>query len=314
MHIQCKNCNYCEKVDKAFFAKLLGAVTASMGYWAWVSFFFAGTGFAMPICIAIMAGGGAMMAYSDKIVAWISTKYDCPVCKNNQWIAIDDEAADKLKLAIQKARLAQRKIQQLNAENARYKSEIKELSDELNQKKNEFQEYIKTTFQENILVNTQNTYDDDYVKKLENDFGFLMEQWENQESKILELTQSQEIKDELESFALAYTKQEMKVIDKIKMRFRKLYQKVSIDDKPYKRLARMNDDELLKFEQEIKKINDGQFDFRDNIHGADVKEVDFAGSGRIYIRKIDNVYGVVCVGNKNTQDKDIDWLKKYYPK
>lgn len=40
MHIQCKNCNYCEKVDKAFFAKLLGAVTASMGYWAWVSFFF----------------------------------------------------------------------------------------------------------------------------------------------------------------------------------------------------------------------------------------------------------------------------------
>lgn len=76
----------------------------------------------------------------------------------------------------------------------------------------------------------------------------------------------------------------------------------------------MNDDELLKFEQEIKNLNDGQLDFRDNIYGTDVKEVDFAGSGRIYIRKIDNVYSVVCVGNKNTQDKDIDWLKKYYPK
>lgn len=307
MHIQCKQCKHCEKTDMAFFAKIIGGVTAGMGYWAWVAYFFAGTGFAMPICIAIMAGGGAMMAYSDKIIVWISKNYPCPSCKGNQWIAIDDETATQI-------RLDQQKIQKLNQENAKYKSEIEQLSDALNQRKNELQEYIKTTFQKNILVNTQNTHDDDYVKKLENDIDFLMEQWENQESKILELTQSQEIKDELESFALAYTKQEMKVIDKIKMRFRKLYQKVSIDDKPYKRLARMNDDELLKFEQEIKKIHEGEFDFRDNIHGADVKEVKFGDSGRIYIRKIDNVYSVVCVGNKNTQFKDIDWLKKYYPK
>lgn len=307
MHIQCKQCKHCEKTDMAFFAKIIGGVTAGMGYWAWVAYFFAGTGFAMPICIAIMAGGGAMMAYSDKIIVWISKNYPCPSCKGNQWIAIDDETATQI-------RLDQQKIQKLNQENAKYKSEIEQLSDALNQRKNELQEYIKTTFQKNILVNTQNTHDDDYVKKLENDIDFLMEQWENQESKILELTQSQEIKDELESFALAYTKQEMKVIDKIKMRFRKLYQKVSIDDKPYKRLARMSDRDLLKFEQEIKKIHEGEFDFRDNIHGADVKEVDFDDSGRIYIRKIDNVYSVVCVGNKNTQDKDIEWLKKYYPK
>lgn len=314
MHIQCKNCNHCEKTDMAFFAKIIGGVTAGMGYWAWVAYFFAGTGFAMPICIAIMAGGGAMMAYSDKIIVWISKNYHCPSCKGNQWIAIDDDAAAKLRLEQEKSRLAQEKIKQLNAENAKYKSEIKQLSNELDQRKNELQEYIKTTFQENILVNTQNTYDDDYVKKLENDFGFLMEQWENQESKMLELIQSQEVKDELESIAIAYTKQEIRFVDKIKMRFRKLYQNISIDDKPYKRLARMNDDELLKFEQEIKKINDGQFDFRDNIYGTDVKEVGFGDSGRFYIRKIDNVYGVVCVGNKNTQDKDIDWLKKYYPK
>lgn len=307
MHIQCKQCKHCEKTDMAFFAKIIGGVTAGMGYWAWVAYFFAGTGFAMPICIAIMAGGGAMMAYSDKIIVWISKNYPCPSCKGNQWIAIDDETATQI-------RLDQQKIQKLNQENAKYKSEIEQLSDALNQRKNELQEYIKTTFQKNILVNTQNTHDDDYVKKLENDIDFLMEQWENQESKILELTQSQEIKDELESFALSYTKQEMKVIDKIKMRFRKLYQKVSIDDKPYKRLARMSDRDLLKFEQEIKKIHEGEFDFRDNIHGADVKEVDFDDSGRIYIRKIDNVYSVVCVGNKNTQDKDIEWLKKYYPK
>lgn len=307
MHIQCKKCNYCEKTDKSFFVKLIGGATAGMGYWAWVAYFFAGTGFAMPICIAIMAGGGAMLAFSDTIVPWISKMYDCPECHGNDWVAIDDEAVEKI-------RLAQQKIQQLNTENAKYKLEIKELSDDLNQKKNEIQEYIKTTFQENVIVNTQNSYDDDYVKKLENDFYFLMEQWENQESKILELVQSQEAKDELENVATAYTKQEMKVIDKIKMRFRKLYQKVSIEDKSYKRLVRMNDSELLKFEQEIKKLNEGQLSFRDDIYGADVKEVDFDGSGRFYIRKIDDVYSVVCVGDKNTQDKDIEWLKKHYPK
>lgn len=304
MHIQCKNCNYCEKTDKSFFIKLIGGVTAGMGYWAWVAYFFAGTGFAMPICIAIMAGGGAMLAHSDKIIPWISKRYDCPKCKNNQWIAIDDEAAEKMKLT-------QQKLEQLHAENVKYKSEIKELSDELIQRKNKLQDYIKKSIQENFHINNQKSYDDEYVKKLENDFDFLMEELENKENTILELLKNQE---DLEDMTNAYNKQEIKMIEKIKVRFRKLYMKVSISNKSYKRLVRMNDDELLYFEQEIKKINDGQLNFRDNISGTDVKEVDFNKTGRIYIRKIDNCYNVVCVGNKNTQDKDIDWLKKQYSK
>lgn len=307
MHIQCKKCNHCEKTDTSFFVKLIGGSLPVGGYWAWVTYFFAGTGFALPICIAIITGGVAMLVFADEIVAWISKRYDCPKCNGNQWVAIDDEVAKKV-------RKAQQQIQQLNTENTKYKLEIKQLSDELAQRKNELQEYIKTTFQERIIVNTQNTYDDEYIKKLENDFDFLMEQWESQESKISQLIQSQQVKDELESIANAYTKQEMKVVDKIKMRFCKLYQKVSISDKSYKRLIRMNDDELLKFEQEIKNLNDGKFDFRDNIYGADVKEIDFNQSGRLYIRKTDNHYNVVLVGNKNTQNKDIEWLKKRYPK
>lgn len=289
----------------AFFAKIIGGGMAGGGFWAWVTYFFAGTGFALPICIAIVTGGVAMLAFSDEIVAWISKKYDCPVCKNNQWIAIDDEAVEKLKLA-------QRKIQELNAENTKYKSEIKQLSDELSQRKIDFQEYIKTTFQDNIIVNTQNTHNDEYVKQLENDIDFLIEQWESQESRILELIQNQQVKDELENIANAYTKQTMKVMDKIKIRFHKLYQKVNINDKSYKRLARMSDDELLKFEQAIKKLNDGQLDFRDNIYGTTIKEVDFSHTGRLYIKKTENIYEVVCVGNKNTQEKDITFLKKHY--
>lgn len=304
MYIQCKNCNHREKTDKSFFIKLIGGVTTGMGYWAWVAYFFAGTGFALPICIAIMTGGGAMMAFSDKIIPWISQKYKCPKCKNNQWIAIDDEAANKL-------RLARQQIEQLNAENAKYKSEIKKLSDDLIQRKNELQDYIKKIIQENTSVNNQKSYDDEYVKRLENDFDFLIEELENKENTILELLKNQE---DLNNMTNTYRRQEIKVIEKIKTRFHKLYIKVSISDKSYKRIARMNDDELLQFEQEIKKLNDGQLNFRDNIYGADVKELDFNKTGRIYIRKIDNCYNVVCVGNKNTQHKDIDWLKSRYSK
>lgn len=312
MHIQCKNCNYCEKTDKGFFIKLIGTTFAGGGFGAWVTYFFAGTGFALPICIAIVSGGVAMLAFSDTIVPWISKRYDCPKCKNNQWIAIDDEAAEKMKLT-------QQKLEQLHAENVKYKSEIKELSDELIQRKNKLQDYIKKSIQEcieksiqeNFHINNQNSYDDEYVKRLENDFDFLMEELENKENTILELLKNQEGLDDMTN---AYSKQEIKMIEKIKVRFRKLYMKVSISNKSYKRLVRMNDDELLYFEQEIKKINDGQLNFRDNIYGTDVKEVDFNKTGRMYLRKIDNCYNVVCVGNKNTQDKDIDWLKRRYSK
>ncbi len=293
MYIQCKNCNHYEKTDKSFFVKIIGGVTASMGYWAWVAYFFAGTGFAMPICIAIMAGGGAMLAFSDKIIPWISKNYNCPKCNNNEWEAIDDEAVEKIEL--------------LNAQNAKYKLEIKNLSNELMQRKNELQEYIK----KQIKIDNNNVKNSEYIKRLESDVDFLMEELENKENAMLELIQNQE---ELNNIINAYKKQEVKMIEKIKIRFRKLYQNVSIGDKSYKFIVHLNDDELLKFEQEIRNLDNGKLNFRDNIYGADVKEIDFSGSGRIYIRKIENCYNVVCVGNKNTQDRDIDWLKKRYPK
>ncbi len=325
MYIQCKHCNHCEKTDKKFFVRLIGAATAGMGYWAWVAYFFAGTGFAMPICIAIMAGGAAMLAYADTIIPWISKRYDCPKCKNSQWIAIDDETAQKVQQlnkekeqATEEARLAQERAQMLDKENVKYKSEIEALSDELNQRKNELQESIKTLIQM-IKANgkhvQENEYDgnkDAYIKRLEDDIDFLMEELENKESTILKLNQNQQ--EKLAAMTISYIKQERKVIERIQARFNKPYTKITINDRSYKYLARINENELLKFEQKIQELNNGRTDFRDNIYGADVKEMDFNQSGRIYIRKIDNNYNVVCVGNKNTQAKDIEWLKRNYPK
>lgn len=38
-------------------AILGGSAVSGFGFWAWVSYFFAGTGFALPICAALVIGG-----------------------------------------------------------------------------------------------------------------------------------------------------------------------------------------------------------------------------------------------------------------
>jgi uncharacterized iron-regulated membrane protein len=49
------------------------------GYYAWVTYLFAGMGFAMVIVVAIITGGVAMLAFKDQILQWISNKgYRCP--------------------------------------------------------------------------------------------------------------------------------------------------------------------------------------------------------------------------------------------
>jgi len=42
--IRCRNCNYQEEANKEFFFKVLGGGLVGGGYWAWVTYFFAGKG------------------------------------------------------------------------------------------------------------------------------------------------------------------------------------------------------------------------------------------------------------------------------
>lgn len=83
--IKCKSCSYEEEVNKDFFFKLLGGGMVGFGGYAWIAYLFAGTGMALPICIAIVSGGVGMLAFSDQITKWISEKYDCPKCNKNEW-------------------------------------------------------------------------------------------------------------------------------------------------------------------------------------------------------------------------------------
>lgn len=85
MYIKCKHCGYNETLNKRLFVKVIGTAVSGFGFWAWVSYLFAGTGFALAICIAIVTGGIAIAAFSNEIAEWVSKRYECPQCKKQNW-------------------------------------------------------------------------------------------------------------------------------------------------------------------------------------------------------------------------------------
>ncbi|MCQ2966594.1 MAG: hypothetical protein MJ250_07670 [Alphaproteobacteria bacterium] len=83
MKIKCKNCGNIEETSVGFFVKLIGGALPVGGFWAWVTYFFAGTGLALPICTAMVVGGVGMLMYKEKIIHWIIEKgYKCPKCNH----------------------------------------------------------------------------------------------------------------------------------------------------------------------------------------------------------------------------------------
>lgn len=85
MQIKCKRCGHRGTINKHFFVKALGGAVAGFGFWAWVAFIFAGTGFALVICVAIVTGGVAIAAFSNEITEWASKNFACPGCNSKAW-------------------------------------------------------------------------------------------------------------------------------------------------------------------------------------------------------------------------------------
>ncbi len=54
--IKCECCGYEEEANKEFFFKVLGGGMVGFGGYAWIAYLFAGTGFALAICVAIVVG------------------------------------------------------------------------------------------------------------------------------------------------------------------------------------------------------------------------------------------------------------------
>jgi hypothetical protein len=88
MEIKCRKCRHAEDTSLELFVKIIGGAMPIGGFWAWTTYLFAGTGFALPIVIAIIGGGTAMLVFKDQIVSWIINKrYKCPECGAVDWEA-----------------------------------------------------------------------------------------------------------------------------------------------------------------------------------------------------------------------------------
>ncbi len=67
-YLKCKSCRHKEETSLKFFVRVIGAVLPARGAVAWTTYLFTGTGFALPICVAIIIRGVATLAFQDEII------------------------------------------------------------------------------------------------------------------------------------------------------------------------------------------------------------------------------------------------------
>ncbi len=67
-YLKCKSCGHKEETSLKFFVRVIGAALPAGGAATWTTYLLAGTGFALPICVAIITGGVAILAFQDEII------------------------------------------------------------------------------------------------------------------------------------------------------------------------------------------------------------------------------------------------------
>jgi hypothetical protein len=284
MRIKCLDCGFSEEVNLELFVTIIGGATAGFGFWAWTSFLFAGTGFAMVICIAIIAGGGAMLKYQNEIIDWLVNKeHQCGGCRGMKWSVVSPEI--------------EKEINDKEAKIASLEKETDTLRNNFFDKEKEAFEYIK---------------DQDSSFSME-DVEELLEDIEEKDSKILSLLKD---KKEWENHKKSLLLAQKKIVGNLEKRLSACYSSLSFTSRSLKRIARLVESGLIKLEQQFGLLQHKpqNANFRDDIMGTDVKELGFGDGGRIYVLKKGSKFSIVCVGNKNSQNTDIKYLKHAYKK
>ncbi|WP_154479261.1 hypothetical protein [Helicobacter pylori] len=86
-YLKCKSCGHKEETSLKFFVRVIGAALPAGGVAAWTTYLLAGTGFALPICVAIIIGGVATLAFQDEIIEWLADKgYKCEKCGKSSFV------------------------------------------------------------------------------------------------------------------------------------------------------------------------------------------------------------------------------------
>ncbi|GAA7065667.1 hypothetical protein HpCHN105_00860 [Helicobacter pylori] len=85
-YLKCKSCGHKEKTSLKFFVRVIGADLPAGGVATWTTYLLAGTGFALPICVAIITGGVAILAFQDEIIEWADKGYKCEKCGKSSFV------------------------------------------------------------------------------------------------------------------------------------------------------------------------------------------------------------------------------------
>ncbi len=86
-YLKCKSCGHKEETSLKFFVRVIGAALPAGGATTWTTYLFVGTGFALPICAAIITGGVAILAFQDEIIEWLADKgYRCEKCSKSSFV------------------------------------------------------------------------------------------------------------------------------------------------------------------------------------------------------------------------------------
>ncbi|GAA6967581.1 hypothetical protein VN0250_05470 [Helicobacter pylori] len=85
-YLKCKSCRHKEETSLKFFVRVIGEALPTRGAAAWTTYLFAGTGFALPICAAIITGEVAILAFQDEIIEWADKGYKCEKCGKSSFV------------------------------------------------------------------------------------------------------------------------------------------------------------------------------------------------------------------------------------
>ncbi|MCM3763877.1 YcjF family protein [Neobacillus niacini] len=130
-----------------------------------------------------------------------------------------------------------------------------------------------------------------------------------------ELKEHRNLKEELSKTKEKLNETTNKRYKTIQDRFQRLYPNIKLNDKIYKELAILSNERLHSLEYQIGLLQHtpNKVNYRDKIQGISKKtihEIGFDKDGRMYVSHEGNIITIYRVGDKGSQQLDIDWLKK----